>query len=226
MIVEATPAVSAAELARTDEAIGLARSVWQDYILGRDADDSQAASDSPVRSWVQNMDLELWDRRLQSAESMSRQLWIKYILQGLIAIVALTVLLRQILKHNTSQTQLQKTSLVRRVVAGAVSLFSTQLAQWVMGDDNRNTVQFYQSLEKILANHQLQRRPNQSHLEFAGEAVASFSQHPENDFIQSTIYDTTNRFNAVRFGNETLAPSVIQSVDTSLAKLKQLLETN
>jgi len=57
MIVEATPAVSAAELARTDEAIGLARSVWQDYILGRDADDSQAASDSPVRSWVQNMDL-------------------------------------------------------------------------------------------------------------------------------------------------------------------------
>ena len=226
MIVEATPAVSAAELARTDEAIGLARSVWQDYILGRDADDSQAASDSPVRSWVQNMDLKLWDRRLQSAESMSRQLWIKYILQGLIAIVALTVLLRQILKHNTSQTQLQKTSLVRRVVAGAVSLFSTQLAQWVMGDDNRNTVQFYQSLEKILANHQLQRRPNQSHLEFAGEAVASFSQHPENDFIQSTIYDTTNRFNAVRFGNETLAPSVIQSVDTSLAKLRQLLETN
>ena len=226
MIVEATPAVSAAELARTDEAIGLARSVWQDYILGRDADDSQAASDSPVRSWVQNMDLELWDRRLQSAESMSRQLWIKYILQGLIAIVALTVLLRQILKHNTSQTQLQKTSLVRRVVAGAVSLFSTQLAQWVMGDDNRNTVQFYQSLEKILANHQLQRRPNQSHLEFAGEAVASFSQHPEHDFIQSTIYDTTNRFNAVRFGNETLAPSVIQSVDTSLAKLRQLLETN
>ena len=67
---------------------------------------------------------------------------------------------------------------------------------------------------------------NQSHLEFAGEAVASFSQHPENDFIQSTIYDTTNRFNAVRFGNETLAPSVIQSVDTSLAKLRQLLETN
>ena len=225
MIVEATPAVSATELDRTDEAIGLARSVWQDYVLGRDADDSQAPSNSPVHSWVQSMDLELWDRRLQSAESMSRQLWIKYVLQGVIAIVAVVILFRQILKHNTSQTQSQKTSLVRRMVAGAVSLFSAQLAQWVMGDDNRHTVKFYQSLEKILATHQLQRRPTQSHLEFAGEVASSFSQHPENDFIQSTIYEITNRFNAVRFGDEKLAPSVIQNVDASLAKLRAILKT-
>ena len=171
------------------------------------------------------MDLELWDRRLQSAESMSRQLWIKYVLQGVIAIVAVVILFRQILKHNTSQTQSQKTSLVRRMVAGAVSLFSAQLAQWVMGDDNRHTVKFYQSLEKILATHQLQRRPTQSHLEFAGEVASSFSQHPENDFIQSTIYEITNRFNAVRFGDEKLAPSVIQNVDASLAKLRGILKT-
>ena len=225
MIVEATPAVSATELDRTDEAIGLARSVWQDYILGRDADDSRAPSTSPVQAWMQNMDLEAWEHRLQSAESISRQNLIKFVLQIVVGLVALTVLLRQILKHNTSQEKSQKTGLVRRMVAGAVSLFSTQLAQWVMGDDNRDTVRFYQSLEKILATHQLQRRPTQSHLEFAGEVVSSFSQHPENDFIQSTIYEITNRFNAVRFGNETLSPSVIQNVDASLAKLRELLET-
>ena len=225
MIVEATPAVSATELDRTDEAIGLARSVWQDYILGRDADDSRAPSTSPVQAWMQNMDLEAWEHRLQSAESISRQNLIKFVLQIAVGLVALTVLLRQILKHNTSQEKSQKTGLVRRMVAGAVSLFSTQLAQWVMGDDNRDTVRFYQSLEKILATHQLQRRPTQSHLEFAGEVVSSFSQHPENDFIQSTIYEITNRFNAVRFGNETLSPSVIQNVDASLAKLRELLET-
>ena len=225
MIVEATPAVSATELDRTDEAIGLARSVWQDYILERDADDSRAPSTSPVQAWMQNMDLEAWEHRLQSAESISRQNLIKFVLQIVVGLVALTVLLRQILKHNTSQEKSQKTGLVRRMVAGAVSLFSTQLAQWVMGDDNRDTVRFYQSLEKILATHQLQRRPTQSHLEFAGEVVSSFSQHPENDFIQSTIYEITNRFNAVRFGNETLSPSVIQNVDASLAKLRELLET-
>ena len=225
MIVEATPAVSATGLDRTDEAIGLARSVWQDYILGRDADDSRAPSTSPVQAWMQNMDLEAWEHRLQSAESISRQNLIKFVLQIVVGLVALTVLLRQILKHNTSQEKSQKTGLVRRMVAGAVSLFSTQLAQWVMGDDNRDTVRFYQSLEKILATHQLQRRPTQSHLEFAGEVVSSFSQHPENDFIQSTIYEITNRFNAVRFGNETLSPSVIQNVDASLAKLRELLET-
>ena len=224
MIVDATPAVSATELDRTDEAIGLARSVWQDYVLGRDADDSQARGDSPVHNWVQNMDLELWDQRLQSAESMSRQPWIKYALQGVIGLVGLAILLRQILKHNTSQTQSQKTSLVRRMVAGAVSLFSTQLAQWVMGDDNRSAVKFYQSLEKILATHQLQRRPTQSHLEFASEVASSFSQHPENDLIQSTVFEVTQRFNAVRFGNETLAPSVMQNVDNSLVKLRELLD--
>ena len=111
------------------------------------------------------------------------------------------------------------------MVAGAVSLFSPQFAQWVMGDDNSNTIKFYQSLEKILATHQLQRRPTQSHLEFAGEVVSSFSQHPESEFIHSTIYEITNRFNAIRFGDKTLAPSVVQNVDSSLAKLRELLAT-
>ena len=225
MIVEATPAVSASELDSTDEAIGLARSVWQDYVLGRDGDDSQASSESPMHSLVLSMDLELWDRRLKSVRSLSRQPWIKYALQGLVAFVVLAILLRQILKHNTSQTQSRKTGLVRRMVAGAVSLFSPQFAQWVMGDDNSNTIKFYQSLEKILATHQLQRRPTQSHLEFAGEVVSSFSQHPESEFIHSTIYEITNRFNAIRFGDKTLAPSVVQNVDSSLAKLRELLAT-
>lgn len=225
MIVETTPAVSPSVLDSTDEAIGLARSVWQDYVLGRDADDSQEPGDSPVHSWVQNMDLELWDRRLESAESMSRQPWIKLALIGVFGFITLMILLRQILKHNTSQSKPKQTGLIRRMVAGAVSLFSAQLAQWVMGDDNHNTVKFYQSLEKILATHQFQRRPNQSHLEFASEVASSFSQHPENGFIQSTIYEITNRFNAVRFGNETLAPSVSQQVDDSLAKLRALLDS-
>ena len=156
---------------------------------------------------------------------MSRQLWLKFVLQGAVGFVVLAVLLRQILKHNTSSAQSRKTGFVRRMVAGAVSLFSPQLAQWVIGDDNPNAVKFYQSLEKILATLQLQRRPTQSHLEFAGEVVSSFSQHPENDFIQSTIYEITNRFNAIRFGDETLAPSTIQNVDASLTKLRKLLET-
>ncbi len=225
MIVESTPAVSAAELDSTDEAIGLARSVWQDYVLGRDADDSLPVGDSPVHSWVQSMDLELWDQRLQSAESMSRQPWIKLAMASVIGFAVMIVLLRQILKRRTSGSKPHKTGLIRRMVAGAVSLFSTQLAQWVMGDDNPHAVKFYQSLEKILATQAFQRRPNQSHLEFAGEVASSFSQHPENDFIQSTIYEITNRFNAVRFGSETLAPAVAQQVDDRLSKLRSLLES-
>ena len=225
MIVEATPAISGTEPESTDEAIDLARTVWQDYVLGRDADDGPASGDSPVHGWVRSLDLELWGRRLGSAESIARQPWVKLTLVSLIGLVVLVFLIRQILKNHTSETDHQQTGLLRRMVAGAVSLFSTQLAQWVMGEDDRKTVKFYRSLEKILATHQLRRQPNQSHLEFAGDVVSSFSQHPQSDFIQSTVYEVTRLFNAVRFGKETIDPTQTRQINESLAELSSALGT-
>ena len=223
MIVESTPPVSDAAIESTDEAIDLARTVWQDYVLGRDGEDTAVSVDSPVYGWMQKMDLELWEGRLRSAEAMSRQPWIKFVLMAAIALVALLILIRQISKNYMSETERGKTGLLRRMVASAVSLFSTQLAQWVMGDDDRKTIKFYQSLETILAEHQFHRRPNQSHLEFAGEVASSLSQHPKNDFIQSTVYEITSRFNAVRFGNETIDDGQAEQIDDRLAELQSVL---
>jgi len=224
MIVESTPAISSAEIQSTDEAIDLARTVWQDYVLGRDAEDSSASGNSPVYGWVQGMDLNLWQSRLRSAEEMTQQPWLKFILIAAIALAALPILIRQISKSYGNETDRPKIQLLRRMVAGAVSLFSTQLAQWVMGDDDRKAVKFYQSLETILAAHQFQRRPNQSHLEFAGEVASSFSQHPKKDFIESTVYEITGLFNAVRFGNETIDPMLARQIDTSLTQLQTVLQ--
>ena len=226
MIVESTPPVSGAEIESTDEAIDLARTVWQDYVLGRDAEDGLTSGNSPVYGWVQNLDLDLWNRRLQSAREVTRQPWTKIILMTAIALAALLILISQISKNFSSDTNRPKTRLLRRMVAGAVSLFSTQLAQWVMGDDDLKTVKFYQSMEKILANHQFQRRPNQSHLEFAGEVASSFSQHPKNDFIESTVNEITCLFNAVRFGNETIDPALARQIDNSLEELQLVLQDN
>ena len=224
MIVESTPAVSGAALESTDEAMDLARTVWQDYVLGRDAEDTSMSGNSPVYSWVQDMDLELWEGRLRSAEAMTRLPWMKYFLIAAIGSLALLILIRQAMKNNANETKRPATGLLRRMVAGAVSLFSTQLAQWVMGDEEGKEVKFYQSLEKILATHQFQRRPNQSHLEFAGDVASSFSQHPKNDFIQSTVYEITGLFNAVRFGNQTIDPALAQQIDRSLDELKSVLQ--
>ena len=224
MIVESTPPVSDAELESTDEAIDLARTVWQDYVLGRDAEDTSVSGHSPVYGWMRNMDLELWEGRLRSAEEMTRKPWTKILLMTVIAVVGLLILIRQISKNYVGQSEHSKTGLLRRMVAGAVSLFSTQLAQWVMGDDDSKTVKFYQSLEKILADHQFHRRPNQSHLEFAGEVVSSFSQHPKTNLIQSTVYEITGLFNAVRFGNETIDDGLAQEIDNSLAELQSALQ--
>ena len=224
MIVESTPAVSGAEVESTDEAIDLVRTVWQDYVIGRDAEASLKPGNSPVYGWVQNMDLGLWQERLSSAEAMTRQPWTKIILIAAIGLVALLILVRQISTTYGNETDRSKNRLLRRMVAGAVSLFSTQLAQWVMGDDDLRAVKFYQSLEKILADHQFQRLPNQSHLEFAGEVASSFSQHPKNDFIESTVYEITGLFNAVRFGNETIDPTLARQIDDDLDKLQTVLE--
>ena len=174
MIVESTPAVSETELESTDEAIDLARTVWQDYVLGRDAEDTALSGSSPVYSWVQDMDLELWESRLRSAAAITRLPGMKLIVITAIASLALIITLRQTFKNYGNELERPASQLLRRMVAGAVSLFSTQLAQWVMGDEDPTAVKFYQSFEKILATHEFQRRPNQSHLEFAGEVVSSF----------------------------------------------------
>ena len=224
MIVESTPAVSGAVLESTDETMDLARTVWQDYVLGRDAGDTSVSGNSPVYGWVRNMDLELWQSRLESAEAMTRVPWMKFILMSAIGFVALLIVVRQAMRKYGPTTDRAATGLLRRMVAGAVSLFSTQLAQWVMGDEDRKEVKFYQSLEKILATHRFQRRPNQSHLEFAGEVASSFSQHPRNDFIKSTVFEVTGLFNAVRFGNETIDESLARRIDDSLDELQTVLK--
>ena len=224
MIVETTPAISGTELESTDEAMDLARNVWQDYVLGRDAEDTSVSGDSPVYGWVRNMDLELWESRLKSAEAMTRLPWMKFLLITAIGLVALLIMIRQAMKNYGPDLDRPTTGLLRRMVAGAVSLFSTQLAQWVMGDDDRKEVKFYQSLEKILAAHRFQRRPNQSHLEFAGEVASSFSQHPKNALIESTVYEITRLFNAVRFGNESIDESLARQIDDSLVELQAVLK--
>ena len=222
IIVESTPP-SGAAIESNDEAIDLARTVWQDYVIGRNAEDNHTSRKSLVRGWVQQLDLELWDQRFRSAKTTIQQRWIKVALATAIGLIVLLTMVRQILKNQPSQTKLKKTGLLRRMIASAASLFSTQLAQWVMGDDDRNVVKFYQSLETILASHQLQRHPTQSHLEFADEVASSFSHHPQHDFIHSTVYEITNLFNAVRFGNETIDHTVTQRVNNSLTKLQSLL---
>ena len=226
MIVESTPAVSDAQLESTDEAIDLARTVWQDYVLGRDTGDSHRPGSSPVRGWIEQLDLELLNHRLQSAQSMAGRPQFKFIIATVIGLIAFIILIRQTLKSYSNQSKFQKKGVLRRMVASAVSLFSTQLAQWVMGDDDRNAVKFYQTLEKILASQELHRHPTQSHLEFAKEIETSFSQHPQYDFIRSTVYEITVLFNAVRFGNETIDATATRKVDDNLAKLQSVLSAS
>jgi len=77
----------------------------------------------------------------------------------------------------------------------------------------------------LLAPRGLDRKPTQTHREFAREVSKSFSNHPSSLLISSTVQEITELFNDVRFGKQTLPLELKRQIDISLDELKHGLAT-
>jgi hypothetical protein len=118
-----------------------------------------------------------------------------------------------------------KTSVFRRFVAGAISLLSPSLGQWVMvaGTGKSSPTTFYYQMTGLLEPVGLVRRPTQTHREFATEVSHFFAEHPASALISSTVREITELFNEVRFGKQKLPADLLDQVDISIKELKQSL---
>ena len=79
-------------------------------------------------------------------------------------------------------------------------------------------------MTEILERHKFVRLPSQTHREFAKEVAAAFASHPESGFIGSTVFEITELFNGVRFGNAELESDLVQQIDASLEELDAALQ--
>lgn len=211
-----------------DEAMDLARSVWDDYVLGMDArsqTDEQGFS-TPLFKLLQSMNIEVWESEFRRATRFTRNSSFKYIVVGIVAVLFGLVWFRSRFgSAGKSQVATAKVSRFRRMVAGAISLISPGLGKWVMDRSSPSTsTAFYQRMSRMLAKLDLIRAPSQTHREFAAEVGSRFDDHPSSSLIQSTVREITELFNEVRFGRIELEPDLSDQIEISLAELSEALE--
>lgn len=222
MILEATPfATTAGE--EVDDSLDIARSVWDDFVLGHENDEASSQQATSLYSSLQFIDVESFERRIKSVTSSVQQPWVKIGVPIFLFCVALIAIIRKSMSDPDPNPASKKVGFFRRVVANAISLISPSWSEWVMGKRAGISVDFYDRLSRLLAGHQLQRKPNQTHREFAEFAANSFSGRPNFPSIRDHIDAITDAFNRVRFGNEKLDASAEQTLSNHLRELEQWL---
>lgn len=227
MIADPTPYQPVDDSFGTDNAINLARTVWQDYVLGLE-DDGDAEVDSGFGESIDAFFRDFDMQKISSQFAQSREEGLISVLQPLLVVVLILagiIGMLRILILNAGYEEEQPDSTVgkiKRFFADAIGLISTDLREWVIGYDSETA--FYKKLTDILEKQDLVREPVQTHLEFANEVSSKFTSHPSADLISTTMRNVTEAFNRVRFGLEDLEDSERESLDRQLIDLEVALK--
>ncbi len=228
VIVDATPYSADEEATVGEDAIDLARTVWDDYVIGMDNEPISGPSQSPFFKLLQGLKMETWESKIRNATSFTQEASFKYIVGGVLGFLFMLFYIRKRLRSRGDEgsKNLAKVSRIRRLFASAISLISPGLGQWVIAGANVNRpTAFYKRMSDLLAKRDLERSPSQTHREFADQVSTHFAKHPAAKLIQSTVKEITELFNEVRFGEVELESELSQQIDLSLAELGEALKT-
>ncbi len=210
-----------------DGAIDLARTVWQDYFLGMDSDresSQNATLSATLVEFLGGFDF----RQISSQFAASRDRGLFSIFQPalvVVLIIAGIVAMLRILINNAGYEEDQPDTAVgkiKRFVADAFGLISSDLREWVIGQDAETA--FYRRFTEILEGHDYVRTPEQTHREFAIEVSSNFSSHPSASLISGVLKEVTESFNRVRFGRHLLDEDERSNLKSQLDELDRALK--
>ena len=209
-----------------DGALELARTVWQDYVLGmenQDSDQDETMAESMIK-FFDDFDME----QLSNSLERSRKYGLLAILQPLFVVLIILAgiigLLRVLIGNAGYEEEQPDTTVgkIRRFFADAIGLISSDLREWVIGYNSETA--FYKRLTDILEAHDLVRRPDQTHREFARDVSSNFASHPSSKLISNALSDITEAFNRVRFGLQELDSDEQQNLDGQLNDLERAIK--
>lgn len=210
----------------TDGAIELARTVWQDYVLGMEDGNDANGNASLSASLLDFLDSMNFDEIPKSIRGL-RQSEIGVILLPTVVtalvLFSLFGFLRLLISRANYKDEVPQTAVgrIRRFVADAIGLISSDLREWVIGQDPETA--FYRRMTDILETANLQRQPDQTHREFANQVAADLAIHPSSESISETVREVTEAFNATRFGGRKIDEAKRSSLSTRLDRLKTAL---
>ena len=227
LIADATPSQSVdnSQLG-TEGAIELARSVWQDYVLGMDSqtgDNSSETLAQPIASLLSEISLS----SIKQIPEHLRQLAMRPMTQAWLTIalgIGMMYPLLLYLIHNAGYREPRPATTagkIKRFIADAIGLFSPELREWVIGQDPKT--EFYRRFLKIMEQQGIIRSNHETHREFADKVSARFRSHRRADQIAAVANDLTAAFNQIRFGNRGLESEQRTSLESRVSELKMLL---
>lgn len=209
----------------TNDPIELARTVWQDIVLGMDSNEEEISlkDASILYRFFKSMktNAENVGTTLRQLPNDPRFLTSVF---GLFAGFVLLRMMGSIGKKTAVNNSGKKISFLRRMVASAAGLLSTNLESWVLSSGQSKGTEFYGKMERLLEKHGLQREVTQTHRQFAIAASKSFVNYPAHDQIDKLIHRFTERFNAIRFGDEQVSLDEENQLQQDLAQLKELTQ--
>jgi len=228
LITDPTPPINDGDRTGvTTETIELARTMWQDYVLGIDGESGVSGSlsmPSPMIELLQNIDVESWNRNLKVLQDSKTFKRAPYFFALIFLLLFLTPWLNHLLVPKSSSSKTAKAGLIRRWVAGAISLIAPGLSAWVLtGRHPHPATRFYDRLTEILAQHGFERGEHQTHREFARSVASSVAAHPAGAMIASSVWEITEIFQQIRFGKQTIPADLQQEIENSLNELSSVL---
>ena len=209
----------------TSDPIELARTVWQDMVLGLDGSEERDRSVNNffLYAYLQKV-FANGSSSVTSIKSLTTNSRVQAWVVGVLAIIlSVRIYIKSSrIKNVRKQKNLGQIGILRRLMASAVGLISSDLEQWVLQGEKRNT-QFYDRLVAILQADSLERADNQTQREFAERSLLHYQKHDQIQLIERVIRNTTRRFYEVRFGERVLTQNETEELERDLQSLKSVI---
>lgn len=239
--LDPTPAVDMSQdmLAGADDALGYAKSLWRDYVLGLQADrGATVVTDGGFKmaGILRVLDLGYWQDQITNLDEQLKErggwkaMWVP--LAALATVfTAIIVWWNSRNRNKGGQTVrrrsagVKKGGWIRRSMAGILSAVSPSLGNWVIGNaEDSFEVPFYSNMVRTLSASGFDRQANQTQMEFATEVGqhlrSSDAMQAAADELSSIVDRVTRSFYEVRFGGQSLTEQRTTEIDQELGRLK------
>jgi transglutaminase-like putative cysteine protease len=236
LVLDATPA-SSQEIqdlfGTAGDALGYAKNLWRDYVLGINGGNDEDAIDlgsDPLANMSRMIDSDWWQEQWASAPvNDPNSIW--WYLRIIVPIVFLTVVLFAFSVRGVRSARMRRDggspprSLFLRILGNAISLVSPRLGRYVSGRAApARIIDFYERFTKVMRRFGLTKQPDQTQLEFAETASLHLSNHPEQPEIEKQLVKIAQFFYRARFGDGDLDKQQRQEIEQTISQLEKNLE--
>ena len=230
-MLDPTPVgVDAEEVVGRGSAIELARSYWQDYVLGMEGSEDDYSSSSVPDSlvkFIETFDMVQIDKNLNQFKKTANDPRIRVlVLMGIAGLVLIRVFGKSLWQALRNRVGLRNHNRgLVALFADAISTIAPKLGAWVRNvAGSPPSTQFYRQLTQLLSDHGLRRKELQTPRVFAKEVAEQVSNHRYGKSIGQMVFALTDHYNAIRFGNQLLDDGTLAEINGQLDAVQVALD--